>query len=64
MARRSKYKFATSKVGDTIIVEPLDFYSLKNSLTGYNKRNETQKLTYEQIGEPDKFGRVTFKRTA
>lgn len=63
MARRSKYKFGTSKVGDTITVEPLDFYAMKNSLSGYNKRNATQ-LNYEQTGEPDKFGKVIFKRIA
>ena len=63
MARRSKYKFATSNIGDTIIVEPIDFYAMKNSLAGFNKRNNKD-LKYEQVGEPNKFGKVEFKRTA
>ena len=63
MARRSKYKFGISKVGDTITINGIDVYSMKNSLAGYNERNKKQ-LAYEQVGEPDKFNQYTFKRIA
>ena len=61
MARRSKYKFGASKIGDTITIAGIDVYSMKNSLAGYNERND-KKLAYEQVGEPDRFNQYTFKR--
>ncbi len=63
MARRSKYKFGTSGIGDTITINGIDVYSMSNSLAGYNKRNKSE-LKYEQVGEPDKSNRYTFKRIA
>lgn len=63
MARRSKYNFGKSNIGDTILIKGIDVYSMNNSLAGYNKRNQSE-LKYEQVGEPDKFNQYTFKRTA
>ena len=63
MARRSKYKFGTSVIGDTITINGIDVYSMANSLAGYNKRND-KTLVYEQVGDPDKANRYTFKRTS
>jgi hypothetical protein len=38
--RRSKYNFATLQIAETITVKGIDVQSVKNSLAGYNKRND------------------------
>ena len=63
MARRSKYKFASLQVKDTITVAAIDVYTMLNSLAGFNKRNDA-KIELSEIGEPDKKGNYTFTRIA
>jgi hypothetical protein len=61
--RRSKYNFASARVGDEMTVAGIDIYSMQNSLRGFNSRNKTS-LKFEQASGPDASGNYIYKRTA
>lgn len=56
---RSKYNFSKLDMGDTFFVQPLDLYSMKNSLRFYNKKHK-QNITVSTQEEED--GRILVTR--